>query len=157
MSTLWTPGGEHPVERGAGRKQEDPPGRASAPAGAASQEGGAAGSRPGAGPQSEEELATQLNELREQLAGTPAAVVVANHGFGLFELAALHLSLQPPQLSEAQVAIDALGALLDGLAGRLGDHEAELNDALAQLRMAFVQIKGAQASSPPGDGQTQAT
>ena len=56
-----------------------------------------------------------MAELREQLARTPAEVVVANHAFGLFELAALHLSLQPPQLDQARLAIDALAALVDGL------------------------------------------
>jgi Domain of unknown function (DUF1844) len=89
-------------------------------------------------------MAAQLEELREQLAHTPAALVVANHAFGLFELAALHLSLQPPQLDEARVAIDALAALVEGMAGRLGDNEAQLVDGLAQLRMAFVQIRSAQ-------------
>lgn len=89
-------------------------------------------------------MAAQLEELREQLARTPAAMVVANHAFGLFELAALHLSLQPPQLEEARVAIDALAALVEGMAGRLGDNEAQLLDGLAQLRMAFVRIRSAQ-------------
>ena len=91
-------------------------------------------------------MAAQLEELREQLARTPAAVVVANHAFGLFELAALHLSLQPPKLDEARLAIDALGALVEGMAGRLGEHEAQLLEGLAQLRMAFVQIKGGPAA-----------
>ena len=44
-----------------------------------------------------------------QRTSRPVEVVVANHAFGLFELAALHLSLQPPQLDEARVAIDAGG------------------------------------------------
>ena len=87
-------------------------------------------------------------ELRRQLAETPAAVVVTNHCFGLFELAALHLSLQPPQLDEAQVAIDALGAVVDGLAGRLGQDEDTLRDGLAQLRMAYVQLKAAPSGEP---------
>ena len=69
-------------------------------------------------------MAAQMDELREQLARTPAEVVVANHAFGLFELAALHLSLQPPQLDQARLAIDALAALVEGLGGRLGDAAA---------------------------------
>lgn len=84
-----------------------------------------------------------MADLREQLARTPAEVVVANHAFGLFELAALHLSLQPPQLDQARVAIDALGVLVEGMAGRLGEGEKELGEGLSQLRMAFVQIKEA--------------
>jgi hypothetical protein len=90
-----------------------------------------------------------MAELRRQLAETPAALVVANHCFGLFELAALHLSLQPPQLGEAQVAIDALGAVVEGLTGRLGPEETQLKEGLAQLRMAFVQLKAASSATAP--------
>jgi hypothetical protein len=92
-------------------------------------------------PVSEAELEEKMAELRRQLAEAPAEVVIANHCFGLFELAALHLSLQPPKLPEAQLAIDALGAIIEGLAGRLGDEEQQLRDGLSQLRIAFVQIK----------------
>jgi hypothetical protein len=85
-----------------------------------------------------------MADLQDQLARTPAEVVVANHAFGLFELAALHLSLQPPQLDQARLAIDSLGALVEGMAGRLGEPEAQLLEGLAQLRLAFVQIRGTQ-------------
>lgn len=91
----------------------------------------------------QEEYQAQMQALQEQLASTPASEVVANHCFGLFELAALHLSLAPPQLDQASLAIDALAALIDGLAGRLGEHEAQLKEGLASLRLAFVQIKAA--------------
>lgn len=89
-----------------------------------------------------------MDELRQQLAEAPVEVVIANHCFGLFELAALHLSLQPPQLPQARLAIDAMAAVVEGLAGRLGDQEQQLKDALAQLRMAFVQLQG--AATPEG-------
>jgi hypothetical protein len=79
--------------------------------------------------------------MQEQLAQTPAEVVIANHAFGLFELAALHLSRQPPNLDQARLAIDALGALVEGLVGQLGEQEEQLREGLSQLRMAFVQIK----------------
>ncbi len=92
-----------------------------------------------------------MAELRQQLADTPADLVVANHCFGLFELAALHLSLQPPQLAQAKLAVDALGCLVDGLAGRLGEQEQQLRDGLAQLRLAYVQIRGSsEVDTPPG-------
>lgn len=120
MSSIWTPGGERPV----GRAEPDEP----------------------AEPAFEEPTAEQLDELKRQLAATPAAVVVANHAMGLFELAALHLSQQPPNLAEASVAIDAMAAVVEGLAGRLGEPEATLNDALAQLRLAFVQIRAGLAT-----------
>jgi hypothetical protein len=129
MSSLWTPGGERPVER-------EPSQPASAPPVDADDE-----------QLTDEEMAARMVALRDQLARTPAAAVVANHAYGLFELAALHLSLDPPQLEEAQVAIDALGAIVTGLAGRLGEAEHHLQDGLAQLRLAFVQLKG---SAPEG-------
>lgn len=94
-----------------------------------------------------------LAELQEQLAQTPVELVIANHAFGLFELAALHLSAMPPRLPQARLAIDALGALVEGMAGKLGEYEAQLNDGLANLRMAFVQIRGAAQAQEPGAPQ----
>jgi hypothetical protein len=116
MSSLWTPDGEKPVN-----------------------------SQPPAGEASSQEAPSpeQLEELRAQLAETPASIIVANHCFGLFELAALHLSLSPPQLDQAQVAIDALGAVVEALEGRLGEVEPQLLEGVTQLRMAFVQIRQA--------------
>jgi hypothetical protein len=97
-----------------------------------------------------------MEELRRQLSEAPVEVVIANHAFGLFELAALHLSLQPPQLVEARTAIDALGALVEGMVGRLGEPEAQLIQGLAQLRMAFVQLQRATAAHE-ADGAGAAT
>jgi hypothetical protein len=89
-----------------------------------------------------EALAREMAEVREQLARTPAAVVVANHVMGFYELAAIHLSQQPANFSEATVAIDAMSSVLDKLRGRLGENEQVLRDALAQLQVAFVQLQG---------------
>jgi hypothetical protein len=50
-------------------------------------------------------------------------------------------------LVEAALAIDAVACLVEGLGPRLGDELATLNDALGNIRLAFVQIKG--AVSPP--------
>jgi len=90
------------------------------------------------------ELAAEMQDVRNQLAQVPAAVVIANHAMGCYELAAIHLSSQPPALEEAQLAIDAFGALLDVTKGRLGPDEVTLSDALAQIRLAFVQVKASQ-------------
>lgn len=98
-----------------------------------------------------------MAELQEQLARTPAEVVVANHAFGLFELAALHLSLKPAQLEQARVAIDALAALVEGMEGRLGEAERQLVDGLSQLRLAFVQIKAAQTAGAPAQPPSPGT
>jgi hypothetical protein len=95
-----------------------------------------------------------MAELQRQLADAPVEVVIANHAFGLFELAALHLSLQPPQLTQARTAIDALAALVEGMKGRLGEPEAQLTEGLAQLRMVFVQVHQANASGKSNGGST---
>ncbi|HWG74791.1 MAG TPA: DUF1844 domain-containing protein [Acidimicrobiales bacterium] len=137
MSSLWTPGGERPVPREPSPAPAAPGAQPTSPPGAGAEQ--PAGSEP-----TGEELAARMADLQDQLARTPAEVVVANHAFGLFELAALHLSLQPPQLDQARLAIDSLGALVEGMAGRLGEPEAQLLEGLAQLRLAFVQIRGTQ-------------
>lgn len=108
------------------------------------------------GPEEQAELAGRLDELRRQLLGTPAEVVVANHAYGLFELAAIHLSQQPPQRDEARLAVDAMATLVEGLAGRLGEAERSLKDALAQIRLAFIQISEATAARDPEAGDFEA-
>ena len=85
-------------------------------------------------------LSQQVDEMRRELAGTPAEVVVANHCYGLFELAAVYLSQEPPLVQHAQLAIDALGAVVDGLRGRLGEAEPSLREGLSRIRLASVEI-----------------
>jgi len=84
--------------------------------------------------------ARSMDQLRAELAETDPAVVVANHAYGLFELAAVYLSTQPPKLAEAQLAIDALAALAEGVGDRLGEAAQPLDEALAQIRLAWVQL-----------------
>ncbi|MHB8328830.1 MAG: hypothetical protein ACYDD6_04270 [Acidimicrobiales bacterium] len=147
MSSLWTPEGEHRVGASSPAVGADAPG--SAPPG---RRGGAAGPDHELGPEDEAAIAARLEELRDQLVSSPAEVVVANHAYGLFELAAIHLSQQPPRLEQARLAVDALGALVEGLAGRLGQAEAALVDALAQIRLAYVQIGQGAPGAPGGPG-----
>jgi uncharacterized protein with GYD domain len=89
-----------------------------------------------------DEAREMMDETRRRLAEVPAEVVVVNHVMGLYELAAIHLGANPPALAQAALAIDAVGCLVEGLADRLGPDEATLRDALANIRLAFVQIKG---------------
>ena len=161
MSTLWTPRGEVPVDR-------DPPSQRA---------GGASDGDPQVGAPADpldeaqainledltpeereraEQAIREMAEAREALLAAPAAVVVANHAMGLYELAALHLSQKEPNFSQATVAIDALGALLDGMAGRLGDPEPTLREGLDQIRMAYVALKQS-AASKAGDGDAADT
>ncbi len=100
-------------------------------------------------PRTDEEAMATLESLRSELADADPAVVVANHCYGLFELAAVYLSLTPPRLDAAQLAIDALGILTDGLGSRLGAAAPELADALAQLRLAFVQLHASSQQPDP--------
>jgi hypothetical protein len=81
--------------------------------------------------------------IEAELSAAPVEEVIANHCYGLFQLAAIHLGHQPPNLPSARLAIDAFGALVEGLDGRLGSAEGTLRDGLAQLRLAFVQISAA--------------
>jgi len=83
-----------------------------------------------------------MREARERLAEVPAEVVITNHVMGLYELAAIHLSASPPDLHQSVLAIDAVACLVDGLGERLGDDYPTMQDALSNIRLAFVQIKG---------------
>lgn len=158
--SLWTPSGEHPVGDQRGTQPGGEPlrtGRGGAAPGAPSSTGGGPGrggpetGGPEAGGPPFGGDGAELDALRRQLADAPPEVVVANHCYGLFELAAVYLSQSPPRLDEARFAIDALGCLVDGLGDRLGETHASLRDALAQIRLAFVQI-GQTAAVPSGDG-----
>ena len=139
--SLWTPGGDHPV----------PP---------------AGGDGPPPGPDDDgirwEDLSpeqqaqvnamqAEMAEVRAHLLAAPAAVVVANHAMGIYELAAIHLTAQAPKLAEASLAIDALAALVEGLEGRLGDAEPTLREALSHLRAAYLEVRGRATPSAEGD------
>jgi hypothetical protein len=124
------------------RPSPPPPG--SPPAGS---DGGAAGDEP----VDDDALAAEVEAMRAQLASAPVEEVLANHCYGLFELAAVYLSQQPPLLGQARVAIDALGCLVTGMEGRLGENESALADGLRNLQMAWVQIDGAQRAGAQVD------
>ena len=112
--SLWTPGGEHQPEP---ELSDDEQAQLEA-------------------------MQAEMAAVREQLLGAPASVVLANHAMGIYELAAIHLTAPSPQLAEASLAIDALAALVEGLAGRLGEPEPTLREALAQLRAAYLEVRG---------------
>lgn len=147
--SLWTPDGEHPVDRNAPQ-----------PAPAAEQSPATAGQPPTTppgmpdfddlSPEDQEEaraIAAQMAEAQARIAGTPADVVVANHAMGMYELAAIHLSQEEPNLAEAGLAIDAMSALVEGLSGRLGENEPTLREALGQLRLVFVELSTADSAA----------
>ena len=151
MGTLWTPEGERRVRpaggppAGGGAPDTPGPRAPGAPPGSPAGSGAAGPGDGAAHPDEQEEMRAQLDDLRRQVLEAPPEVVVANHIYGLFELAAIHLSQQPPGLDQARLAVDAMGLLIEGLGGRLGEAEPSLRDALTQIRLAFVQIGGADA------------
>ena len=128
MSSIWTPGGEVPI----GDDDDD-----DVPGGEVPEE--LLGPDGEVDPDLYRQMQEQMAAAREQLLETPAAVVVANHVMGLYELGALHLTSEPPNLQEAALAIDAVALLVENLEGRLAE-EATLVEALNQIRMAFVEV-----------------
>ncbi|HYI60962.1 MAG TPA: DUF1844 domain-containing protein [Acidimicrobiales bacterium] len=153
MSSLWTPGGEHEVPRS--RTEPDPAGAAppEGPELDPETEAALAAMSPEERAQAEQMIA-EMARARDELARTPAAVVVSNHAMGLYELGAIHLSQQPPNLDQAALAVDGLAALVGALEGRLGEHEATLRQALTQLQMAFVELgrRAAGGDEPAPEG-----
>lgn len=152
--SLWTPGGEHEVPR---EPTPSSPADASADAAAAQvdidPEMAEALAKMSPEERAEAEaMIAQMAQTRAELASTPADVVVANHAMGLYELAAIHLSQDPPKLTEANLAVDALAALLSGVEGRLGQNEPTLRQALGQLQMAFVELSKGAGTGPDPEG-----
>ncbi len=151
MSSLWTPSGEHPVDRpgGQGPSGAPPAGQGGPPPGAP---GAPGGDEPELTPEERaaaEEYGRQLDEARQQLLETPAGLVVGQQALQFYELAALHLSQPEPRVDEARVAIDALAAVVDALGTRLGEAETPLRQAVNQLQLAFVE---ASRSGAPASG-----
>ncbi|MEC9087848.1 MAG: hypothetical protein VX734_00465 [Actinomycetota bacterium] len=127
MSSFWTPSGEHEVPN------EDVGGGAFDP-----QLAGVGDSE--IDPETAAAMEQQLREAQEQLLSVPAGQIVANHVIGLFELAALHLRVDPPNLEEARLPIDAMGILVEQLGDQLPEHQT-LAAALHQIRLAFVEVQ----------------
>ena len=98
MSSLWTPGGEYPVDDGDSEPDDE------------------LDELDKLDTDRLAEAAAEMAEVRRQLAQVPAVQVVANHIMGLYELGAIHLSQSPPQFSEATLTIDAMAAVIEGLA-----------------------------------------
>lgn len=142
MSSLWTPGGEVPVDPESERGGRAAAGRAAGPAASAP------------GPSGEEQISAEelaaIRQVHQQIRATPAVDVIANHGVQLFELALVYLGVATPpdeqgrvpypDLTQAGVAIDAMAALVDGMGSRLDEHEQTLRDALAQIQVLYVQV-----------------
>lgn len=141
--SLWTPGGEVPVNRGrSGREQGQPPPRSPRDEGLAGVVGGP--DLDDLSPEERaraEEMIAQMAEVQRQIVATPASQVVANHIAGFYELAMLHLAQERPKFDEAQLAIDAMAGVLDAVGDRLGETASALRQALTQAQMVFVRVR----------------
>lgn len=146
--TLWTPGGEVPIERNQPSQPSEPaPSPSGRPGTPRPADEGAAGYV--GGPSLEdlspeeraqaEQMISEMAEVQRQILATPAAQIVTNHIVGFYELAAIHLGQDRPDFVQAQLAIDAMAAALDAVESRIGSDGASLRQALTQLQMAFVQ------------------
>jgi hypothetical protein len=142
--SLWTPGGEVPIERG-GRTAPEP---ATTPP--PELDGFDLDSLSPEERAQAEAFIAEMADAQRRIAATPADALVANHAAGLYDLAAIKLSDAPPQIEEAHLAIDALAALLDGVGDRLGEHAQPLRDALQTIQVAWVQIRDQLEGPPPG-------
>ena len=123
MSSLWTPGGEVPVDRYRGtraHRHRSPP---------------VLRRTPSAPPTRAQAQAIELQRL---LLEAPAFDIVAKHAMGLYELAAIHLSQPEPRL--ATPASPSTRWQPWSRASRSPRRaEGAMPQALPQLRMAFVQ------------------
>ena len=149
MSSLWTPYGEQPIE------PEQPGGLGGPPGGGQSGGGpGASGGQDPYGGPDEEIDPEQMREMLARLAATPVEAIVTQFVVQLQEIAVLHLGIsqeRPESLHQAALAIDAFGALVEGLGSRLEPNADALAQVLAQLRLAFVEVSGQDEVSGPGE------
>jgi hypothetical protein len=125
VSSLWTPGGEHRVPPPSDEPETEPWDEAD--------------DGPDIDPAAAEEMTRQLAEAQRRILAEPVENLVTNHVMGLYELAALHLSAEPPNLAQARLPIDAMGILVEQLGDRLPE-PATLASALQQLRLAYVEL-----------------
>lgn len=145
--SLWTPSGEHPVDRTS--PSEPQPGPQAEPA--TPPPGGEGPSLEDLPPEQRaqvEEMARQMQEAQARMLQMPAGAVVGQQALQFYELAAVYLSQDPPRLDDARLAVDAFAAVVEQLGARLGQAEQPLRQALTQLRVAFVEATERPATKP---------
>jgi hypothetical protein len=94
-----------------------------------------------------------FNEAEEIafLRDTPVELILGNHLFVLFQVAALRLADVPPDLEAAQLVIDTVAAIVAATGERLGEYSDIYRNALAEVQQAYVRAK-AGANEPPAGG-----
>ncbi|MEA2453543.1 MAG: hypothetical protein QOG04_2253 [Actinomycetota bacterium] len=84
--------------------------------------------------------------MAQHIAETPSLEWVLNTAVTLANVAGTKLDLGA--VADAQLAIDGLGVLIEGLGPRLGTAEAPLRQTLAQLRMAYAEMVAPPPATP---------
>jgi len=74
----------------------------------------------------------------EMLRATPVELILGNYIFHLIQLAAVHLASTPANLSQAQLTIDIVAAILKAGGERLGENVALYRSALAEVQQVYV-------------------
>jgi len=134
--SLWTPGGEVPIER--------QPARPSAPEPASQEPFDGDFDLDQLSPEDRaqaEAMVAEMADAQARIAEMPIEGLIAQHAIGLYELAAIKLNANPPQLDDTRLAIDALAAIVDSVGDRLGEHVTTLREALTVLQAAWVQVR----------------
>jgi hypothetical protein len=96
-----------------------------------------------------------MREMLTRLAETPVEAIVTQFAVELQEITVLHLGLsaeRPESLGQAAIALDAMGALVDALGDRLGPNAEPLRQAVAALRLGYVEVSseiGQAGEAPP--------
>jgi hypothetical protein len=148
VSSLWTPYGEEPVPP---TGSDSPP----APGGTGGPPGG-----PGGDPGPDDLDPEQMREMLARLAATPVEAIVTQFAVELQEITVLHLGLaaeRPESLASAATALDAMAGLVDAVGDRLGPNAEPLRQAVAALRLGFVEVAGEIGEVQAGEGGDGAT
>ena len=88
-------------------------------------------------PAASQDQEAQARQIAQEIAETPSYEWVVNTAVTLANVAGTKLDLGAA--ADAQLAIDALGGILDALGPRLDQAEAPLRQTLAQLRLAYAE------------------
>jgi hypothetical protein len=93
----------------------------------------------------------EIDESQEiaYLRNTPASTVLGNHFFVLLQLAAIQLSATPPNLTDAQLVIDTIAAMIQVGGDRLGEHVDLYRNALAEVQQLFVRAAARPSEATP--------
>jgi len=118
----------------------------------------AAGPAPQAGPAAEgepiwtPEQEAEAQRFIQEIGQRPSLEWVLNSAVTLANVAGTKLDLG--QTADAQIAIDALAAIVEKLGPRFGQAEAPLRQTLAQLQLAYAERNLAGPTGPQGPGPT---